>query len=698
MATQSTAEVYDLLILVDATYSMFNYLESLKTSLPKVIAISNLTNSFARIGLLAYRDYTEADRQKDGMLEWSGWYSQESNANGSVTAEMLMTTAARLEPIGGGDYPEATKTGLAHACSLMREDATTIILLYTDAPPHCWMVAEKDHDSNYHKEQAALKAPSSYGGLGLHFLDWVSACKYLHQGPRKAHVFCFLDAYLKQNPQYSGYYNYLSTVTRGACFNLTDGKPHSIAQVTIDVLLAWMGTEKAGVENAAMPAKLMRYKNGDSIRKIKDEKDATANPYFWANDSSTSGTKTMPGARMNEANAKETLLQNLAEVEVDASVLKKYLPKKKTPLEDFALRYANDAQFKGLVVEQLKTIIETDVTSMSLNPVFGTLWRAVCNDRDNPARDELITAFSLHVEKIQNADEKLRMKNWLEESYDYAADILEAIEAVPIEQRYPCVFLDPTIEFQAAKTKGDKDVEDEDEDEENRPITAFRRDELLEIGRSCDGRILRRLGKVLTRITYVESEADLPGHIAATTNKEVPKIPLALGSKQQGWKFWKMLLHVVLPGTMLSARPATVLAALAIRIGLKPLFKPATAAMFFWRDKWNNIEVPETWNSSCLGLLLDADAEYRKQMEVDEKLEHKGDGLLLDLDRKLFVKLVDYQHASANLLTTLKADIGWTPEKTQIPVGPVVTCRSVANFHAPLPSWPRSQAESAVYA
>ncbi len=672
MASESAAEVYDLLILVDATYSMSNYLESLKTSLPRVIAISNLTNSFERIGLLAYRDYTESDRQKDGMLEWSGWYSQNANLGGTATAETLMATAAGLEPIGGGDYPEATKTGFARACSLMREDATTIILVYTDAPPHCHMVADKDHNSNWRREQAALKLSKSYDGFGPQFVDWVAACKYLHQGPRKAHVFCFLDAYLKENSQYSGYYTYLSTITRGACFGLTDQKPHSIAQVTVDVLLAWMGTEKAGVEKTTMPAKLMRYKLGHEIKQIKDESDKTANRYFWGNYASGPTGRREPNS-YDTAEAKKTLQGNLAEAAVDSEVLKKYLPKKKTPLGDFALRYAKDAQYKKLVVEQLKQIIETDVTSMSLNPVFGTLWRAVCNDRENPARDDLITAFGLHVDKIKNDEEKAHMKNWLEESYDYAADILDAIEAVPADKRFPCVFLDPTIEFQPAKKKGEK--EDEDEDPENRPITAFRRDELLEIGRSCDGRILRRLGKVLTRITYVESEADLPGHIAATTNKEVPKMPLVLASKEEGWKFWKMLLHVVLPGTMLSARPATVLAALAIRIGLQPLFKPAYAAMLFWRDKWNNLEVPETWNSSCLGLLLDADAEYRKQMEGEEKDAQTSEGLLLESDRKLFAKLVDYQHASANLLTTLTANIGWTPDKTQMPVGPVVTCR-----------------------
>lgn len=106
-------EVYDLLILVDSTYSMLNYLEALQSSLPKVIAISNLTNGFSRIGLLAYRDYSEARRSKDGMLEWSGWYGDgEHLGNANVvpaTAQTLTSMAATLEPIGGGDYPEAIK-------------------------------------------------------------------------------------------------------------------------------------------------------------------------------------------------------------------------------------------------------------------------------------------------------------------------------------------------------------------------------------------------------------------------------------------------------------------------------------------------------------------------------------------------------------------------------------------------------------
>ncbi|KAH7109657.1 dihydroxyacid dehydratase [Dendryphion nanum] len=650
MATDTAPEVYDLLLLVDATYSMSDYLQSLQISLPKVIAISKLTNSFSRIGLLAYRDYTEANRRKDGMLEWSGWLEEDDNQD---RADMLMKMAANLEPIGGGDFPEATKTGLAKAYELMREEATTIVLLYTDAPPHCWMVADKDPGNNYMKEQRALLAIDSYDGHGPDFADWVSAAKKLRRGARKAQVFCFLDRNLSDSVINGNYYTYISTVTKGACFAMSDSKPHTIAEVTVDVLLAWMGAGKAGVENTRMSASLARYVNGDDIRKIKDEKDPIANKYFWA----------------HEGNY-ETRLLNLGLLKSAKDAHKREW---KTLVTDFAQRYAKDERFKRIVVDQLKSIIETDVSSMALNPVFGALWRAVCNDRENAARNELITAFGLHVDKISNTDEKARMRNWLEESYDYAAENLNTLEAVPDDQKFPCVFLDPTIEFSQARKRGEKD--DEDEDEENQPVTAFRRDELLEIGRSCDGRILRRLGKVLTRITYVESAEELPAHIATTTNAEVPKIPIALASQANGWKFWKLLLHTVLPGTMLASRPAVVLAALAIRIGLKPLFGAASAALLFWRDKWNNIEVPETWNSSCLGLLLDADAEYRKQVKSDDDVVKKDSGLLLDFDRELFTRLIAYHHAGANLLTTLAADIGWTPDKSQIPVGPAVLCR-----------------------
>jgi hypothetical protein len=181
------------------------------------------------------------------------------------------------------------------------------------------------------------------------------------------------------------------------------------------MLLAWMGAGKAGVENTKMVAKLIRYKNGKNIKNIRDEQDEIANTYFWASSKKAKGKEVFINPNMFEASQRQEhimrLEDNLAKVAVTSEILEKYLPKRKTSIMDFAKRYAADKVYKALVVEQLQTIIETDVTSMCLNPVFGVLWRAVCNDCENSARDKLITAFSLHIDKIKNEDEKERMKN-----------------------------------------------------------------------------------------------------------------------------------------------------------------------------------------------------------------------------------------------------------------------------------------------
>ena len=269
---------------------------------------------------------------------------------------------------------------------------------------------------------------------------------------------------------------------------------------------------------------------------------------------------------------------------------------------------------------------------------------------------------------IRDADEKARMKQWLEESYDYTAEVREAIAKVPQSQQFPCVCLDPTLTFVHPEAGQDED------ESENKPITSFRRDELLEIGRSCDWRILRRLGRVLTRLTFIESEDQMPTHIKASET-EVTRIPMALASQGYSRRFWNILLHIVVPGTMLSARPAALVAALAIRLGIESLFPAAEKAMLFWKDKWNNIEIPETWNVNCLSLLLDADKIYRNKHRSSGDAD-TAEQLLPGHDRALFERMVDYKMLELNLRTTLTAQVGWTPQKSAMPIGPIVMCKS----------------------
>ncbi|MCJ1442235.1 MAG: hypothetical protein MMC23_002728 [Stictis urceolatum] len=631
-------EVYDLLIILDGTYSMSNYIDSLQQSLPKIIAVSALTDAFSRVGLLTYRDYSD-----DDLLTWSGWMSESKSKETGPQVD-LVKEAGKLYPNGGGDYPEATKTGLAKAFEVMRDDATTIVLLYTDAPPHTAANGTGHPNTNHGMELKALEDPKSYGGFGPEFRDWVSTCRCMAGAnkKRRAQVFPILEPRMARTD--GNYYTLLSAMTGGACLYLKKSTPEAISKVTVDLLLAWMGAEKTGAEIAEIDAALSRYQSLEGIQKIKKE-----------------AAKDKKG------------LANTEELALGRKVIQQYLPRRKAPVQDFAKRYQNDASYKHLVVKHLQRIIEEDVVAVSLNPIFGSLWRAVCNDRNNENREGLISSFGLQVDRIANADEKQRMKTWLAESYDYSAEVSETIETIPESQRYPCVFLDPTLAF----TKPSASHGEED-DEEARAITDFRRDELLEIGRSCDYKILRRLGRVLTRLTFVNDPKDLPAHIANAEEGKVTRIPLALASREHGRKLWRILLHIVVPGTMLSARPAALLAALSIKLGIKPLYKAADTEMLMWKDKWNDIEVPETWNVSCLSLVLDADQAYynRQQSKNTDAGKVITKRFLKKADRDLFSVLVSYKMLELNLQTTLTAKVGWTPSKTTLPIGPVVTCRS----------------------
>jgi hypothetical protein len=179
---EATRGPYDLLLLTDATASMGTFLSALNKSLPEILSVSALTGCFERMGVLAYRDYCDTP-----LIEFSGWCSPAGNYQGSdpvVSQDDVLEMARKLRPIGGGDWPEAAKTGLAKAYSVMRPEATTIILLYADAPPHF----KETDDNNYRMEKAALTGQHMFGEDGKLFVDWTSAAKTFASGSKKAVV------------------------------------------------------------------------------------------------------------------------------------------------------------------------------------------------------------------------------------------------------------------------------------------------------------------------------------------------------------------------------------------------------------------------------------------------------------------------------------------------------------------------------
>jgi Mg-chelatase subunit ChlD len=128
---------FDLAVVIDATGSMSDELEFLKSELRTILADVHRSHPELdiRLGLVAYRD--EGGQYVTRTFPFTG------------TLDEVQTNLAAQRADGGGDMPEAMDQALARALALeWRPDAVRTVLLVADAPPHAenvaktWLAAE----------------------------------------------------------------------------------------------------------------------------------------------------------------------------------------------------------------------------------------------------------------------------------------------------------------------------------------------------------------------------------------------------------------------------------------------------------------------------------------------------------------------------------------------------------------------------
>jgi hypothetical protein len=122
-----------------------------------------------------------------------------------------------------------------------------------------------------------------------------------------------------------------------------------------------------------------------------------------------------PLAASNEKDLKMDIHESVKYSNLSSASLNKCLPKRSVAIRDFSKTYQADDRYRGLVQAHLRRIIERNVTAVSLNPVFGSLWRTVCNDRQNEGRQGLLDLFGKNVDDIKDDASRVKMKLWLEE-------------------------------------------------------------------------------------------------------------------------------------------------------------------------------------------------------------------------------------------------------------------------------------------
>ncbi|PPQ74668.1 hypothetical protein CVT24_003825 [Panaeolus cyanescens] len=120
----------DIVFLQDATGSQGPYIKAARNAVRDICSqISSCTNfpkDFIRFGLIAFRDHPPQDMTY--VIKEFGFTSD---------MEVMAKNLASLTATGGGDGPEAQTAALAGALNLeWNEDATKMVVLITDSPPH----------------------------------------------------------------------------------------------------------------------------------------------------------------------------------------------------------------------------------------------------------------------------------------------------------------------------------------------------------------------------------------------------------------------------------------------------------------------------------------------------------------------------------------------------------------------------------
>ncbi|KAJ6260546.1 hypothetical protein Dda_4772 [Drechslerella dactyloides] len=601
-AATSTGEQYDLCLITDATGSMATYLSALQHSLPQILALSNLTSAFTSISVLAYRDYDDANYKHGKQIEFSGWYDVNGKQDSSSGKQVnLIDFAKQIDICGGADFPEASKSAIWTLIKNVHPGRRTLCFWYTDAPPHS--ETSRSWGGQRQKELAALKQdPIGRECMEVQVMSILSSSIDVH----------------------ASWYAMLSAATNGVTVTLDREDAHEISLVSMDLLMAWLNqtprnTAVPGVKTLSWPMSLAK-----KFKNVKDETPKNSSGFLPKFDND------------------KVLAHKLQKEQYD---VKRDVHHTREPVQDFALHFTADEDYQKLVYTTLETIIDFDVSTISLNPVFGELWRVVCAQRGSDARERVVNAFAVGVNKMEAGTIKDSMKVWLEESYNQTKEIERIIAEVPPEKAYPAVCIDPT--------------------EAGVGPMHWARGDLLEIARSCHKSVLKRLGKVLTKLVLIPSKEECPEHLR--DDKVVEKIPFALAEKEYKRSFWKILLHLVLPGTYLSARAGALLAALCMKIGVEipGLQEAARATLVAFRGQWADIEVGENWSLECMRLLLYCDQKDRRSGK---------EGILTDFEQRLFKNLNGYKLAELNLDTELTARVPFTPEKTQGWIGPTVKC------------------------
>ncbi|KAF0694544.1 Aste57867_14584 [Aphanomyces stellatus] len=367
----------DLFIVCDTTGSMGNYIVSLGSTIRQILPMLELLfQGRVKLHVVSYKDYCDA---KHGIITHCG---QRTHTN-----EELLAFAAKLGPIGGGDYPEAVKTALnftLHQIDTIREtskpaESKSLVIIYTDAPPH-HALTESDYEE---AEKRAIAANPNYRAG----YDWIGIRNAFKDANVPVYTFHSVHGQcLKSIP----FYDLLGPVVP-----LRNTATINITKATIGLLMHLMGCAFDHDESYNQTQVTFKGQLVSSLPLTNEDElpigstkllDQTYTPFCF---------------------------DTLAYMREDLSRL--------------PLHFKSNVAFQETVYAVLDDLFTpANVLALTYNPILGKLWRLVSARRLDPRLESLNTKLSTCVPNLAG-DEKAQLQKWIEESYDESEFIRETI-------------------------------------------------------------------------------------------------------------------------------------------------------------------------------------------------------------------------------------------------------------------------------
>ncbi len=371
-----------ILFLIDTTGSMENYIKSLIPSIRQLSNLIKLLGTDTKIAILGYKDQTDKY-----PIIWSNWLNP--------CDPILNNFINYLVPEGGSDdFCESSKLAINIAIKECSDNEQTLIIHYTDAPPHAQSYYFGTYSSKCGND---IKEKNILTKLGYSY-DWIDICNKIHEKRLPIVTIYSKNNIYNINPSIiMAYYALL-----GQIIYLDNPSVQNITQTTIDIILSQF---KGSIITSHRSFELIsnQFKNEEEL----GSKDA------------------IPELLQFEYYPKRKVFENFPSTN---QLIKKF---QENPERINNVRTVKQP-YRDLVYEVLGDIMNTkeDIFSLTYNPIFGSLWRIVSAfARIDERSVELSNKLSREMCKLDFKQLAI-VKEWLEESYNREDEVHEIINTV----------------------------------------------------------------------------------------------------------------------------------------------------------------------------------------------------------------------------------------------------------------------------